>query len=130
MLSERRADELKRMSKGELITLLLEAEQVRDRVQRALASLQDREPGRYAFWHRHLALAYVRKVNPELHQEAASAACAQIDEQGGKSYQDVVTGLEAACEAAIAELVENEYQTSTQRVLAQLRAALEGKSNA
>lgn len=63
MLSERRADELKRKSKDELIALLLEAEQVRDRVQRVLASLQDREPGRYAFWHRHLALAYVRKAN-------------------------------------------------------------------
>lgn len=101
MPTEHRADELKRMDKDALIALLLEAERQRDVAQHDLDMFRSREPGRYAFWHRHLALAYVRKQNPELHQEASSAACQQIDQQGGKSYQDVVAGLEAACEGLL-----------------------------
>lgn len=96
MVSEHRADELKRKSKDELITLLLEAERQRNAAQHGLDMFHSREPGRYAFYCRHLALAYVRKANPELHQEVFSRACQAIDEQGGKSYQDVVAGLEAA----------------------------------
>lgn len=51
--------------------------------------------GRYAFYHRHLAMGFVRKRDPELANWASSEAGHRIDQEGGKSFEDVVARLEA-----------------------------------
>ena len=52
-----------------------------------LQSLLDTERriplGRYAFYHRHLAMSYVRKRAPELANEASVEAGHRIDQEGG-----------------------------------------------
>jgi hypothetical protein len=56
--------------------------------------------GRYAFYHRHLAMGFVRKRDPELANWASSEAGHRIDQEGGKSFEDVVARLEAERDAA------------------------------
>lgn len=78
--------------------------------------------GRYAFYHRHLAMGYVRRANPELANEASVWAGHEIDEDGGVSYQDVVSELVEACKAALAR-IESDISDTCPEAL-QLRAAL------
>jgi len=74
---------------------------------RRLQALLDAERhvlmGRYAFCHRNLALFYVRQQNAALYDEAVAYAHRRIDEDGGRSFQDVVAALEAEIERLRAE---------------------------
>lgn len=77
------------MNHDELISALLLA-------QGQLDSMRSIPLGRYAFYHRHLAMGYVRRREPELANWASVEAGHQIDLDGGKSFEDVVARLEDA----------------------------------
>ncbi len=83
-------------SQGNAYGVLFETHQ---REMTRLHALLDRErahiPGKYAFLHRHYAMSYVRRRDPDLHAWAASEAGQQLDREGGKTYVDYVAQLEA-----------------------------------
>lgn len=75
------------MTKEELISALLLA-------QGQLDNERHIPLGRYAFYHRHLAMSYVRRRDPELADWASSEAGHRIDQEGGLSYEDAFGHLE------------------------------------
>ena len=82
-----RRDQLESMEKSDLVDALILAQLQLDNERRIPL-------GRYAFYHRHLAMGYVRRKNRELADWASSEAGHQIDAEGGKSFEDVVARLE------------------------------------
>jgi hypothetical protein len=87
--------------------LQAEIRELRGRAERAEATLDTERQlkiGHYAFYHRHLALVFVRHRDGALHHEASSQASRQIAQEGGKSYTDVVGELEQRAEQAEAEI--------------------------
>jgi cell pole-organizing protein PopZ len=58
--------------------------------------------GRYAFYHRHLAMGFVRTRDPELANWASVEAGHRIDQEGGQSFEDVAARIEAERDAALA----------------------------
>lgn len=84
-----RRSELEQMSKDDLVNALMLAQGQLDSARRIPL-------GRYAFYHRHLAMRYVRRRDPELANWASVEAGHQIDVEGGKSFEDVVARLEGA----------------------------------
>lgn len=103
------------MSKEELTSALLLA-------QAQLDSMRHIPLGRYAFYHRHLAMGYVRRRDPELANWASVEAGHQIDLEGGKTFADVVERLESA----LRDLIEGAEQQSQSHidVAVKCRAAL------
>lgn len=103
MLSRR--SDLEAMSKEELVNALLTA-------QGQLDNERQIPLGRYAFYHRHLAMGYVRRRDPELANWASSEAGHRIDQEGGRSFEDVVGHLLSV----LRELLEGAEQQSQSHV--------------
>lgn len=75
------------MSKEELVNALLIA-------QGQLDNERSRQVGRYAFYHRHLAMSYVRQRDPGLANQAMVDAGHRIKAEGGLSYEDAFGCME------------------------------------
>ena len=85
-------------------------------------------PGRYAFYHRHLAIGYARQVAPKLVNEAMVWAGHRIRDEGGRTYADMIgeqaLALEHAADRADALNDRNQELAEEHKALLDALAAM------